>query len=354
MSVLQAFSISLKDNHLFSINEKSITFSDFVQLFFLKKNEYYSNIINILVGENMEKITGKVIRIDLDIYIINIENTSKVICAKARGNAKKQGNILVGDIVEIEKVNEDYMIVSVTERKNSLIRPPVSNIDQMVIVVSIGAPLPDYILLDKQIALCRSKKITPIICINKIDLVKDDIKAQEDLEYIKQTYGNLDIKIVYVSAIKKQGIQELKALLKNKTSAFSGNSGVGKSSITKEILELSPEKIEIGDIGIKSKRGKHTTKSVKLYSLSDNSYILDTPGFSSYELYDVEHKELRKYYPEFINCNCEYDDCAHVIESDSVCDVKRKVNENKIDKGRYERYVYIYNKLKERYDKRYK
>ncbi len=301
----------------------------------------------------MEKIIGKIIRIDLDIYIIKVENSSDIICAKARGNVKKQGNILVGDIVEVEKIDLDYMILSVRERKNSLIRPPVSNIDQMIIVVSVGAPAPDYILLDKQIALCLEKNIIPIICINKIDLAEDDENAQNDLEYIKKVYGNLGIKIVYVSALKNQGIDELRKLLISKTSTFSGNSGVGKSSITKEITDIS-EEVEVGNIGQKSKRGKHTTKSVRLYAITSNSYILDTPGFSSYELYDVEHRELRNYYPEFKECVCDYDDCAHVIESEKVCDVKRKVKDENIDCGRYERYVYIYNKLKEKYDRRYK
>jgi len=144
----------------------------------------------------------------------------------------------------------------------------------------------------------------------------------------------------------------LKSFLYGKTSAFSGNSGVGKSSITQEILNDYPKTIDIGEIGQKSKRGKHTTKSVNLYALNNNTYILDTPGFSSYELYDVEHKELRNYYKEFINCNCDYDDCAHVIEADTACDVKRKVKDENIDCGRYERYVYIYNKLKEKYDRK--
>lgn len=302
----------------------------------------------------MEKEQGKIIRIDLDIYIINKSNSNDIIFAKARGNVKKQGNILVGDIVEFEKTNEDYMITKVLERENFLIRPPVSNIDQMIIVVSIGAPVPDYILLDKQIILCLSKNIIPVICVNKIDLISEDQKAQEDLSYIKKVYEKLGIKVIYVSALRNQGIEQLKELLSNKTSAFSGNSGVGKSSITKQILDSYPEKIEVGEIGKKSKRGKHTTKSVKLYSLSNNSYILDTPGFSSYELYDIDHKKLRDYYNEFRYCTCDYDDCAHVIESKDVCEVKRKVEENKIDNGRYERYVYIYNKLKEKYDKRYK
>lgn len=299
-------------------------------------------------------VIGKVIRIDLDIYVINIENTNKIITAKARGNVKKQGSIVVGDRVNIKKVDEDYMIESVIDRKNILIRPPVSNIDQMIIVVSVGEPAPDFILLDKQLSLCFAKGITPIICINKIDLVKEDKKAKEDLEYIKRIYGNLGIEIVFVSAKECLGLDDLKSLLINKTSAFSGNSGVGKSSITKEILQNLPDRLEIGNIGIKTKRGKHTTKSVNLYSISENSYILDTPGFSSYELYDIDHKKLKEYYPEFTNSNCTFADCVHVIESDKVCGVKRNVLNGNIDKGRYERYVYIYEKLKEKYDKRYK
>lgn len=299
-------------------------------------------------------ILGKVIRIDLDIYIINIEKTNDIIAAKARGNVKKRDSIYVGDVVNIQKTNSDYMITSVINRKNVLIRPPVSNIDQMIIVVSIGAPQPDYILLDKQIDLCVAKNITPIICINKIDLAKDDLKAKEDLEYIKKTYEKIGIKIVYVSAKENIGIDNLKKLLIDMTSAFSGNSGVGKSSITKAILKSSPQRLEIGDIGKKTKRGRHTTKSVNLYTISENSYILDTPGFSSYELYDIDHRDLREYYPEFSNCNCSYSDCAHVVESSDVCDVKRKVKSGLIDNGRYERYVYIYNKLKENYDRRYK
>lgn len=297
----------------------------------------------------MEELIGKVIRIDLDIYIIKTKNDT--INAKARGNTKKKGNILVGDVVSLEKAGDDYMITSVRNRQNSLIRPPVSNIDQMIIVTSLASPVPDFILLDKQIVLCMAKGINPVICINKIDLEKDNEQARLDLKYIKNTYSNLGIKILYVSAKEKIGLDELKNVLQGKTSAFSGNSGVGKSSITSELIG---EKILVGDIGAKSNRGKHTTKSVNIYSINEDTFILDTPGFSSYELYDIEYRDLKDYYPEFKKCTCDYSDCAHVIEADSVCDVKRHLNDGEIDKGRYERYVYIYEKLKEQYDRRYK
>ena len=297
----------------------------------------------------MEEIIGKVIRIDLDIYVIQTKN--EIIQAKARGNTKKKGSILVGDVVCLEKAGQDFMITSVRNRQNSLIRPPVSNIDQMIIVTSLATPVPDYILLDKQIVLCMSKGINPVICINKIDLENANEQSKLDLEYIKNTYSNLGIKILFVSAKEKVGLNELKRVLKGKTSAFSGNSGVGKSSITSELIG---EDVLVGDIGQKSNRGKHTTKSVNIYSIDEDTFILDTPGFSSYELYDIEYRDLKDFYPEFKSCHCDYSDCAHVIEDNSVCDVKRKLNEGKIDQGRYDRYVYIYEKLKEQYDRRYK
>ena len=297
----------------------------------------------------MEEIIGKVIRIDLDIYVI--QTKKEIIQAKARGNTKKKGSILVGDVVFLEQAGQDFMITSVRNRQNSLIRPPVSNIDQMIIVTSLATPVPDYILLDKQIVLCMSKGINPVICINKIDLENANEQSKLDLEYIKNTYSNLGIEILFVSAKEKVGLDELKRVLKGKTSAFSGNSGVGKSSITSELIG---EDVLVGDIGQKSNRGKHTTKSVNIYSIDEDTFILDTPGFSSYELYDIEYRDLKDFYPEFKSCHCDYSDCAHVIEDNSVCDVKRKLNEGKIDQGRYDRYVYIYEKLKEQYDRRYK
>ena len=216
----------------------------------------------------------------------------------------------------------------------------------MVIVISIKNPLPDYILLDKEIILCIKKNITPIICVNKIDLDEND----KEIEYIDSVYKKIGIEVIHTSINNKDKIDNLKQKLYGKTSVFSGNSGVGKSSITSMIIN---EDVEIGMLG-KTQKGKHTTKKVSLYSIDNCSYILDTPGFSSYELYDISHKELKNYYKEFSNLKCEYEDCSHILESSDICEVKRKVNEGYIDKGRYDRYVYIYNKLKEEYNKKYK
>lgn len=290
-----------------------------------------------------DKIIARVTEILLDKYIL--KSDTGIIEAFKRGNIKKN-NILVGDIVECEKSYDKYMIAKVLERKNQVIRPPVANIDQMIIVLSITNPVPDYILLDKQLVLCKSKNITPIICINKIDL-------SDDLEYINQVYSKLGVKVFFVSSKENIGISELKQCLVAKVSAFSGNSGVGKSSIIKKIVGEKHD-ILVGNLGNKTNKGKHTTKYVKIYEFMEDSYILDTPGFSSYELYDINYKELKNYYEEFLTCKCDYDDCRHVLEDESVCDVKRKVNSKLIDKDRYDRYVYIYGKLKEQDDRKYK
>lgn len=300
---------------------------------------------------NESILRGKVTEILLDKYIVKLlDDKNEVIEVFTRGNIKKKTNILVGDIVKLERAYDKLVIIEVEARKNELIRPPVSNIDTLVIVISIYNPEPDYILLDKQIAFCISHNIEPVICVNKVDIENETVA--NNIKYIDNVYGKLGIDIVYTSAKESTGIKDLVNILENKTSAFSGNSGVGKSSITKTIV--GEDKIEVNSISQKGNRGRHTTKYVKLYEINDNTYILDTPGFSSYELYNIEAKELKNYYPEFLNCKCDYDDCNHIKEDISVCDVKRKLSDSTIDKGRYERYVYIFDKLKEKEDKKYK
>ena len=289
---------------------------------------------------------ARIVNILLDKYVLETEN-GECIEAIIRKNAKKGKSILVGDNVVYEKIDKDFVISKILDRKNELIRPPVANIDNLVIVVSIANPSPDYILLDKEIALCEAKNITPIICVNKIDL--DD---NGEIKYIKKVYSKLGIKVIYTSAKEGIGIDDLKKCLKGKVSAFSGNSGVGKSSISKTII--GEENIVVGEISEKSNKGKHTTKHVKLYKIEEDTYILDTPGFSSFELYDIPYKELKKYYTDFLEYHCDYDDCNHVNEKEDVCTIKKNVELGNIDKARYERYVYIFEKLKEKEDRKYK
>lgn len=292
---------------------------------------------------------ARVKEIVLNEYILeNIEDNCEI-KASLRGNIKRKNGILVGDLVEVEVSYDRYMIKKILPRKNSLIRPPVANIDNLVIVVSLSSPSPDFFLLDKQIVLAKFKDILPIIVINKIDLNISDI-TNKDLSYIKNVYGNLGFQIIEVSAKNNVGIDVLKKKLHNKISAFSGNSGVGKSSIINTIFGTNSLTYEVAK---KTNRGRHTTKHVKIYK-NEDMYVLDTPGFSSYELYDIEYKELKNYYPDFLECKCDYLDCSHVFENEKVCGVKKAINDGKIDKNRYDRYVELFKKLKDEYDRKYK
>lgn len=292
---------------------------------------------------------ARVKEIVLNEYILeNIEDNSEF-KASLRGNIKRKNGILVGDLVEVEVSYDRYMIKKILPRKNSLIRPPVANIDNLVIVVSLSTPSPDFFLLDKQIVLAKFKDILPIIVINKIDLNISDI-TNKDLSYIKNVYGNLGFQIIEVSAKNNIGIDVLKEKLHNKISAFSGNSGVGKSSIINKIFGTNSLTFEVAK---KTNRGRHTTKHVKIYK-NEDMYVLDTPGFSSYELYDIEYKELKNYYPDFLECKCDYLDCSHVFENEKVCGVKKAINDGRIDKNRYDRYVELFIKLKDEYDRKYK
>lgn len=292
---------------------------------------------------------ARVKEIVLNEYVLeNIEDNSEF-KASLRGNIKRKNGILVGDLVEVEVSYDRYMIKKILPRKNSLIRPPVANIDNLVIVVSLSTPSPDFFLLDKQIVLAKFKDILPIIVINKIDLNISDI-TNKDLSYIKNVYGNLGFQIIEVSAKNNIGIDVLKEKLHNKISAFSGNSGVGKSSIINKIFGTNSLTFEVAK---KTNRGRHTTKHVKIYK-NEDMYVLDTPGFSSYELYDIEYKELKNYYPDFLECKCDYLDCSHVFENERVCGVKKAINDGRIDKNRYDRYVELFKKLKDEYDRKYK
>jgi ribosome biogenesis GTPase len=294
-------------------------------------------------------LIARVKEIVLNEYILeNIEDNSEF-KASLRGNIKRKNGILVGDLVEVEVSYDRYMIKKILPRKNSLIRPPVANIDNLVVVVSLSTPSPDFFLLDKQIVLAKFKDILPIIVINKIDLNISDI-TNKDLSYIKNVYGNLGFQIIEVSAKNNIGIDVLKEKLHNKISAFSGNSGVGKSSIINKIFGTNSLTFEVAK---KTNRGRHTTKHVKIYK-NEDMYVLDTPGFSSYELYDIEYKELKNHYPDFLECKCDYLDCSHVFENEKVCGVKKAINDGRIDKNRYDRYVELFKKLKDEYDRKYK
>ena len=277
---------------------------------------------------------GIVVKVQTNSYFVKVEDNTIECIAKGLLKFKKT-QVLVGDYVEINE--EEKVITKIYPRKNEFIRPPIANIDQMIIVVASTNPSPDLMLLDKQIVMAEKNGVEPIICINKIDL-------DADYSGIIETYQNIGYQVITTTAKNGIGIDKIARIINNKITAFSGNSGVGKSALTNNIFN---EEVAVeGETSEKLKKGKHTTKHVELFEFASNSFIADTPGFSSFEIEGITHKELEDYFIEFRNhiSDCEFRSCAHIKEVN--CGVKRAVSKRKIDKGRYERYVQLYEKLK--------
>lgn len=277
---------------------------------------------------------GIVVKVQTNSYFVKVENDTIECVAKGLLKFKK-AQVLVGDYVEI---NEDEKVITkIYPRKNEFIRPPIANIDQMIIVVASTNPSPDLMLLDKQIVMAEKNGVEPIICINKIDL-------DADYSGIIETYQNIGYQVITTTAKNGIGIDKIARIINNKITAFSGNSGVGKSALTNNIFN---EEVAVeGETSEKLKKGKHTTKHVELFEFASNSFIADTPGFSSFEIEGISYKELEDYFIEFgshIN-DCEFRSCTHIKEVN--CGIKKAVQRRKIDKGRYERYVQLYEKLK--------
>ena len=221
---------------------------------------------------------GIITRIQSNLYIVKTD--TGVIECSAKGLFKfKKLSPLVGDYVEVN----NNIIEKIYPRRNEFIRPPIANIDQLIIVLAIENPKPDLMLVDKEIIMAEKNGVEPIICINKIDL-------NSDYTNIIEIYENIGYQVITTDAKNGLGIEKLALILNNKITAFSGNSGVGKSALTNNIF--NEEVAKEGETSEKLEKGKHTTKHVELFAFSRNSYIADTPGFSSFEVQGINYKEL--------------------------------------------------------------
>lgn len=274
--------------------------------------------------------------------LYKIKLKEKIYTATARGKFKKDEiSPVVGDLVELTNINEEKLeavIEKILPRKNYVKRPKVSNITQLVFVLSSKHPKPDLLMLDKQLAFAELLNIKTIIVLNKIDL--DD---KIEFKSIKKIYESIGYKVIETQANNGNGVKKLIKLMNNNINVFSGNSGVGKSTLINAIFD--EEKTQEGEISQKNKRGKNTTTSTKLYEIDKNTYIADTPGFSTFDISEIESKDLYKYFKEFSDQNCKYVGCTHIKEEE--CGIKQDVKEGKIDLGRYERFCKLYNELKQ-------
>ena len=273
-------------------------------------------------------MSGLVLKKNADKFTVEMDGQTSIMSAR---NLKKEG-IFVGDKVECQ----NGVIERVLERKNLLIRPPLANIDTMIIVVAFQ-PKPDFLLVDKLLVFCMVKGIIPILCVNKSDLSENFVSD------VKKIYKNV-VDIVSISTLDRS-VMKLKKYIKGIT-ALAGQSAVGKSSIINALLG---EKLAtIGDFSKKVMRGKQTTRLVELYDLKNGNYLADTAGFSklSEELLLVNENELKDYYPDFIKYahECKYKSCQHLSLKD--CGIVNAVREGKISKARYENYKILRENIK--------
>lgn len=269
--------------------------------------------------------------------LYSVESPDGIYECKARGVFRNRGiSPCVGDRVNIE----DGVISEIADRKNCIIRPPLANLDQLIFIVSTCEPVPNYLILDKFIAIAEYKNITPVVVITKTDL--GDSKPIHDI------YGSIGIDVVEVRYDDDSTVDAVRKLLCGKISAFTGNSGAGKSTLLNAIDPTL--NIATGEISRKLGRGRHTTRHAELYKLRDGGYIADTPGFSTFETnrYDIIRKEeLAGCFREFAEYtdDCQFRDCAHVCEKG--CAVVAAVERGDISESRHESYKTMYEEAKQ-------
>ncbi len=287
-------------------------------------------------------MTGKIIKGIAGFYYVDTESAGVFEC-KAKGIFRNQKiKPLVGDNVTLEVLDEEKKLATITDilpRKSQLIRPAVANVDQAVVVFAAKDPEPNLNLLNRFLILMTKQEIPVIIVFNKTDLISEEEKRR-----LEDGYRNSGYEIRFLSAKKRTGTAELAELVHRKTTVLAGPSGVGKSTITNL---LQPNVVmETGAVSEKIKRGKHTTRHSEFIRIDEETYILDTPGFSSLELSDIPAEDLKAYFPEFLPYEetCRFRGCVHENEPD--CGIKEAVKNGEISKSRYEEYLLLYRELK--------
>lgn len=279
--------------------------------------------------------TGRIIKALSGFYYVHTSDGKTVEC-RARGIFRKMKlSPLVGDLVDFSLERGKGMIEKIHERKNSFLRPAVSNVDVLVILASGANPVTDPFLIDRVAAIAGDRNVPILLCINKTDL--------NDAQELIRIYRNAGFSVYPTSAETGEGVQELLQAISGKTVAFTGNSGVGKSSILNRFCDSLA--IETGEVSQKLGRGRHTTRHVELYALGGDTYVIDTPGFSSFDTEQMElvlKENLQYAFPDFgpYLGQCRYHDCAHRKERD--CAVLTAVAEGKIEKSRHASYVRLY------------
>ena len=283
--------------------------------------------------------SGRIVKALSGFYYVQTED--RIVECKARGRFRKEGiTPLVGDWVEITAEGRKGMVEEIHSRKNAFIRPAVANLDLLVLLVSDALPVTDPFLIDRITAIAGDQNVPVVICVNKCDLEPDS--------RLTEIYTEAGYDVVATSAVTGEGIEKLRNLIDRKVVAFSGNSGVGKSSVINCLDEELC--LQTGEVSQKLGRGRHTTRHIELFPLGNQTFVADTPGFSSFdtEMMDVILKENLQYaFPDFAPYlgKCQFHDCAHLKEPG--CSVTAAVAAGKIQLTRYESYVKLYEKSKD-------
>ena len=287
---------------------------------------------------------GKIIKGIAGFYYIYAEDGNVYEC-KAKGIFRKDNfKPLVGDNVEITVLNEEEKegsVTSILPRRNSLIRPAVANVDQAFLIFAMENPKPNFLLLDRFLIMMEQQEIPVVICFNK-----KDVGEKEEMEKLYEIYTGCGYRVVLSSTYEGEGMDEIHEILKGKTTVVAGPSGVGKSSITN--CMQGEVQMETGEISKKLKRGKHTTRHSQVIPVEKNTFLVDTPGFSSLYLTDMKEEKLRDYFPEFVmyEPQCRFQGCMHIHEPG--CAVKEALSEGEISQQRYDNYLALYEELKEK------
>ena len=276
------------------------------------------------------------------------DGRSRVYECRAKGIFRNRGEKpLVGDRVTCDILDEaegEASVTSICERKNCLIRPAVANVDQALVVFALRDPEPNYNLLDRFLVMMERQSLAPVLVFNKCDLA-----TGKEKEACAAVYEAAGYPVVFISAASGEGLEPVRNLLRRKTSVLAGPSGVGKSTL---MNQLKPEAaMETGEISRKIRRGKHTTRHSELFYLEEDTFLMDTPGFTSLEIFADDIPELQKGYPEFSEfaADCRFLDCAHIGERD--CGVKKALTEGRCSRVRYENYCQMAGEIRQR--KRY-
>ncbi len=290
---------------------------------------------------------GMIIKCVAGVYDVFYAGT--IISAYAAGKFRNQNmSPMVGDCVKVkfsEREGEKNLITDILPRKNSLVRPPIANVQTLLITMAVKKPNPDLKLVDQLICYCRLNDIDPIVCINKSDY--DVLSAQN----IAQQYVKSGVKAFITSIESIDTIEILKKAIKPGITCFCGQSAVGKSSLTN--LLIGREQFETGGLSKKTERGKHTTRHSELVPFGDEKWLADTPGFSLLEVPEMSEEDFKELYFEFSNysCDCRFNGCNHINEPD--CAVKNAVEREELSKERYERYKELFEEVKDKWRRRY-